>query len=134
MFLSISSAYKKSGLGRIWCLSLFFWEDAFVILFVHEFSFVSICNDAFIFNCTCLNCFMKTKNLQMVLILHFILERSSSVLGILIIWNGSSCESGQINQLQTSLILTKRSNTSSHFLISLIFKSVLGLIHLLNLF
>jgi len=63
---------------------------------------------------------------------HFIPERSSSVLGILITWNGYSCELEQINQLQMSLILTERSNTNSQFLVSFISKSVLGFSYLLN--
>ena len=96
------------------------------ILFVFSF-FKSTVHSLFYFNFTCFNCL-----LQMAQNPHFILERSSSVLGILITWNGYSCELEQINQLQMSLILTERSNTNSQFLVSFIPKSVLGFSNSLN--
>lgn len=47
--------------------------------------------------------------------------------------NGYSCESGQINLLQMSLILTRRSSTDSYFLVSIISQSVLNFSYLLIL-
>jgi hypothetical protein len=121
-------------------------DDALVMLLLHDFFlhfnviililycflkilyfvlfYFQVVHSSLYYSFTCFNCFLMTMlNLQMVQSRHFILERSSSVLGILITWNGYSCELGQINQLQTSLILTERSDTNSHSLISLISNS-----------